>query len=94
MIKPKRFFIYCNKLYWTYKWTYTRWINGYDGDADWHGYDEWMLAIGFEPALYRNEDWYYDGHTVKGYTILGIMIIKLYTYQAERLNDESGSTSP
>lgn len=82
MEKPKRFFTYFNKLYWTYKWTYNTWTND---NGDWHGYDEWMIAIGFEPVLYRKEDWYYDGHTCKGYTILGIMFIKLYTYQAERL---------
>lgn len=83
MIKPRRFFFYYNKLYWTYKWTYNEWVNKHD-DSEWHGYDEWMLAFGFDPVLYRNEDWYYDGHTCKGITILGLTFIKLYTYQAER----------
>ena len=83
MIKPKRFFLYSNKLYWTYKWTYDEWTNEYDMGKTWHGYDEWMIAIGFDKSWYRNEDWYYDGHTAREITILGLTFVKLYTYQAE-----------
>jgi hypothetical protein len=88
MQKPKRFYFYCNKLYYTYRIEYTRWVNGHDADNDWHGYDEWAIAVGFEPSLFRYQDWYYDGHTCKELTILGITFNKLYTYQYERLSND------
>ena len=88
MIKPRRFFTHCNKVYWTYKWTYDQWENSYDDNKKWHGYDEWMVAIGFDNKFYRNESWYYDGHTAREFTILGITFVKVFSYQAERMTDE------
>ena len=83
--KPKRLFIYCRKIYLTYRMEYSQWVNKYDDNKTWHGWDEWMVAVGFDNAWYRNEDWYYDGHKAREFTILGLTFVKVYSYQVERL---------
>ena len=80
MQKPKLFYFYCNKLYYTYRRQYSEWEHN---GTKYHGWDEWALAVGFEPALFRREHFNFDEHTCRGYTILGLIFIKLYTYQTE-----------
>lgn len=76
--KPKRVYTYCNKLYFTYKYKYE------EGTAmdntPMHGWNEWAVYIGFNPMIFNIDNFYYDGHTTKNITLLGITVGKIFTY--------------
>jgi hypothetical protein len=77
MNKPKRFYTHVKKLYFTYKMEYQE-------NGDYHGWDEYALVIGFDNQWFRRDDWYYDGHTFKSYTVFGLLFGKMYTYSWEK----------
>ncbi len=85
--KPKLIFVYCNKLYFTYKRKYVQ-ATSYNG-TPMHGWDESAVYIGFENKMFGFDDLYYDGHTIKSITLFGITIGKYFSYTwAERTNDQ------
>lgn len=76
--KPKRFFLYYNKLYFVYKMMYTR---GLYYETPMHGWDEWAVFIGFDNyKWFGREDTYYDGHTATQFFFLGLTVGKYYSY--------------
>ena len=60
MNKPKRFYIHEKKLYFNYKMEYQE-------NGEYHGWDEWALVFGIAESWFDRSDWYYDGHTFKGF---------------------------
>lgn len=86
--KPKRFYAYCHKVYFTYKTKYSEWINEYHKDSlnPWHMWEEWAIFIGFDNRIFSIEKDYYDGHTAESITILGLIVGKLYSYDSEPVN--------
>jgi hypothetical protein len=49
--------------------------------------DYYSCAIGIDKKLFEKIDVYYDGHTIKGYTILGITFFKAYSYNSNNVDD-------
>ena len=83
MIKPKLAYIYCGKLYITYRTRYEQWINTRIENKPWHMMEEWAFVIGKGETWFGKEDWYYDGHTFKGFTFCHVVLALVYTYQSE-----------
>lgn len=81
--KPKRFYSYCHKVYFTYRTKYTEWENSHYRDKLWHMWEEWAIFIGFDNRIFHMDKNYYDGHTTEHITILGIIVGKLYSYNSE-----------
>ena len=50
-------------------------------------WEEWAIFIGFDNRIFHKEKTYYDGHTTESITILGIIVGKLYSYEAEPVNE-------
>lgn len=88
MNKPKKFYTYCYKLYYTYRTKYTKYNNDYNGKTDnpWHMWEEWAIFIGFDNRIFEMNRDYYDGHTTDYITILGFIIGRMYSYEAEPVN--------
>lgn len=82
MNKPNRFYIYQRKLYFTYKMNYSTGV-AKDG-SEYHGWDEWALVFGIGDRWFGREDWYYDGHTFRGYYVFGLIFAKMYSYSWDR----------
>lgn len=87
LIKPERFWVYKYGINFTYSIKYHTWHNKYD-NKEWHGYDEKFIGICFNKHLFDIDDIWYDGHILKGITILGISFVIGDTYQAEHLISE------
>jgi hypothetical protein len=47
--------------------------------------DIFFLSIQLEPKWFGYDDFYYDGHTMKRVTILGVALTKGFSYQWEDL---------
>ncbi len=82
LIKPKRIYTYCNKIYLTYKAEYVEYHNIHNNQP-WHGWEESAIFIGFDNRLFDYEKSYYDGHTSIHLTILGIIVGQLSTHEYE-----------
>ncbi len=86
MQKPKRFYVYYNKLYFTYKMKYDIWLNKYFENKPWHIWEEWAIGFGIsDDKWFGIEDSYYDGHTCKGIVFMKLIFFKMYTYQSEEM---------
>ena len=81
--KPKRFFIHFRKIYFTYKLKYST-GTAKDG-TEYHGWDEWALVFGIaDEGWFNMVNWYYEGHTMKGFAIFGLVFAKYYSYSWEK----------
>lgn len=85
MQKPQRFYVYCNKLYFTYKMKYDIWLNSHFENKPWHIWEEWSVGFGIADKWFGIEDTYYDGHTCKGIIFMKLIAFKMYTYQSEEM---------
>ena len=76
IIPPVRWFTYYHKLHFVWKWNYERYANAHFNNQEWECLEEWSVFIGRDPdgKMFNRVDIYYDGHTVKGFTFLGICI--------------------
>ena len=61
--------------------------NPHDNNKYWQCEETWFIAVQlFSPfKWFEYSDFYYDGHTGKVITILGVRFTKGYSYQAERI---------
>jgi hypothetical protein len=84
VVPPKRWFTHYRKLHLVWKWNYERYLNSHFNQQEWECLEEWTVFIGLDPddRAFNYEDLYYDGHTVKYVTFLGICIGKCYGYEA------------
>ena len=82
-----RFFTWNRGLYFRHKFTEEDFINDYDNGEPWHCKDETTFYIKFAPKLFGTEDIYYDGHTVKSITLLGIEVGRYYSYDSRPAKD-------
>lgn len=78
----KRLFIHGTRLFFEYKITRTNFDNDHFNNEPWHIKEYWSLFIGFHPKIWEYENLYYDGHTSKSITFLGITIGKTYSYDS------------
>jgi hypothetical protein len=85
--------IYTKRLEWYYGPIFNYWIKWYsqknpnDSDKYWQYEETWFVSVQlFSPFKWLGRDeFYYDGHTAKSITILGVRFTKGYSYQAERI---------
>jgi len=87
MEKPKRFYTENRKAYFTFDHRYSTWINQYIDEKPWHCLAHREIGFGLDDT-FRFLDWdsfYYDGHIVNSFHILGLVFIYIYTYQSEEL---------
>jgi hypothetical protein len=61
--------------------------NAYFNDEDCHVKSEWFVFVRLDRRLWGTENLYYDGHTVKSFTLFGITFGKGYTYDSRPLKD-------
>jgi hypothetical protein len=61
--------------------------NPHDSDKYWQCEETWFISVqAFKPfEWFKYDEFYYDGHTGKSITILGVRFTKGYSYQAERI---------
>lgn len=75
-------------IFFNYNIKYDRYYNKHtDSVNEYEGYD--FICIRLEPVLFARNDFYYDAHTYKGFTLLGISINKGYSYQWKDLKVKS-----
>lgn len=84
---PPIIYFWSQKLYLTYRWRFSAWKNKHFNDRPWNCLEEWFVYVGWNPALWEREDLYYDGHTVKSITLLGLTIGNGYTYESAAQED-------
>ncbi len=86
--------IYTKHFEWYHGPIFNYWIkwysqkNPYDNDKYWQYEEIWYVSVQVFPELFKwfeYDEFYYDGHTAKSITILGIRFTKGYGYQAERI---------
>lgn len=53
----------------------------------WRCKEYWHVRIGLEAKLFGSDDFYYDGHTLKSVTILGVHFGKGYTYDSRPVGE-------
>ena len=95
MNKSKRFSWYHGPSF-NYRIKWQSYKNPNDDNRYWECEDIWFVSIQFIPRtdfekqngvnwLYNYDEWYYDGHTAKSITIMGLRFTKGYTYIAQRI---------
>lgn len=57
--------------------------NPNDNNKYWQHEETWFVGIQIDLAWFDTQNFYYDGHTMKSITILGVKITKGYSWQAE-----------
>ncbi len=85
--------IYTKRLEWYYGPVFNYWMKWYsqknpnDNDKYWQYEETWFVSVQlFSPfKWFGRDEFYYDGHTAKSITILGVRFTKGYSYQAERI---------
>lgn len=80
--KPRLVEFYPKMVYFYLSRKYHRGINGVG--KEYESYNCKAISIGFpDPKWFEKDDWYYDGHWGKGYTICGISFqyMDFYTYE-------------
>lgn len=55
--------------------------------------DFFTVFVGLNPKWFKIDSWYYDGHTSKSVTVLGVEIGKTYSYDAKSLNIKEWAAS-
>lgn len=75
----KGIFFNYNIQYSSYYNEHTKSMNEYE--------DMNFISIQFNPFLFDKQDIYYDGHTAKSITILGVSFSKGYTYAWKNLGN-------
>lgn len=60
--------------------------NKHFNNEDWVNTDIHSVFIGLNKKWFERENWYYDGHTSKSVTFLGIQVGITYSYDAKSLN--------
>lgn len=78
----KRIFTHQGGLFFEYKIVEQDFKNQYFKDEPWHIKEYWGVFVRLTPKLFEFEDLYYDGHTVKSITLLGITLGKSYSYDS------------
>ncbi len=81
----KRILIHGSRLFFEYKITRTNFNNTHFNNEPWHIKEYWSFFFGFNPTLWEYENSYYDGHTVKSISFLGITIGKTYSYDSRSI---------
>ena len=62
--------------------------NPNDNDKYWQYEETWFVSVQVFPELFKwfeYDEFYYDGHTAKSITILGVRFTKGYSYQTEKI---------
>ncbi len=80
-----QFLIHRGGLFWNYHRSTSVYDNQYFDGEEWRCDEDWFLSIRLEPKWFGYDDFYYDGHTVKSITFLGITLGKGYSYDARPL---------
>lgn len=79
----KRLFVWNWGLYFRHKFAEVDFSNRYyNGGEEWHCKEEHTFFIRLSPHIWDTCDVYYDGHTVKSFTFLGIEVGKYYSYDS------------
>lgn len=81
----KRLFIHGTRLFWEYKINRENFNNPHFNNEPWHIKEYWSVFIGFEAKLWSFENLYYDGHTGKTITVLGLTVGKTYSYDSRSI---------
>lgn len=85
MIYTKRFEWY-HGPYFNYRIKWYARPNPNDNNKYWQYEDVWFVGVQLNNAWFEiDSDLYYDGHTAKAITILGVRFIKGYSWQAEAI---------
>lgn len=82
-----RLIYHCKGLFFDYKRATTHYKNQYDDNNDWRCDENWFVFIQLRPHFWHYDDLYYDGHTQKRVTLLGISVGYGYSWVARRLAD-------
>lgn len=59
--------------------------NPLDNNKYWQYEESWFVGIQLNKEWFKTDSFYYDGHTAKALTILGIRFSKGYGWQSERI---------
>jgi hypothetical protein len=79
---------YKNAIHCDYKTTKELYVNERNKNKElWYCEEYYSFAIGIDKKLFEKIDVYYDGQTIKGYTILGITFFKAYSYNANNIDN-------
>jgi hypothetical protein len=85
--KPQgRIYLYRLGLFYDYKRRDEHFKNEYFNNQDWYIQSEDFVFIRLSPRLFELENLYYDGHTVKSITVLGVTLGMGYTYDSRPLH--------
>lgn len=61
--------------------------NKHDDENLWIILEDWFVYAGFYPKLFEYDNLYYDGHTVRAITILGMRFSIGYGYESKSIDD-------
>lgn len=75
---------HCKGIFLNYRREYTEYYNEHTKSQN-ANEDIYFVSVQLQPKWFGFEDWYYDGHTIKTLTILGVSFGKGYSYQWENL---------
>lgn len=81
--KEPRVYTHCRGLFWDYRRDETTWNNKYFDDEPWHIKEYWNVFIRLNGKFWEYYDSYYDGHTVRAWTLLGVCVGYGYSYESK-----------
>lgn len=87
MKKEPRIYTHMRGLFWNYRRNEEDFNNKYFDNAPWHIKEYWDVFIRVSGKLWDSYDMYYDGHTVRSWTILGVEFGYGYSYDSRSLED-------
>lgn len=84
--KENRVYTHNGGVFFDYRRKATDFENPHFNNEPWHIKENWFILIRLNPRLWERESWYYDGHTSKSVTLLGIQFGKGYSYDSRPAN--------
>ncbi len=83
----KKVYRHGSRIFWEYRIICSDFLNQYFENNPWHIKEYWALFVGFNNKWFDFEDFYYDGHTSKSITLLGITVGKTYSYESKSVKE-------
>lgn len=89
-----RIFFWQRGINWEYYRHHTHFVNDKVDNTLWFFEEEKVFRIALSKPLFEIHNTYYDGHTVKGFTFLGLSITWAYSYHSRRTADIRKTLAP